>query len=120
MGETLMMTNEKSAYTLTDTSTFMAFKGNLTLIPLVEGTKDLLNVYVAIAENPKKHPGVNCEMANTFINFLVSEEGQKLIGSYGMDKYGKALFFKAEGNCTLIGCSSGECAVPTNASCAAA
>jgi tungstate transport system substrate-binding protein len=120
MGATLTMTNEKSAYTLTDTSTFMAFKGNLTLVPLVEGTKDLLNVYVAIAENPKKHPGVNCEMANKFINFLVSEEGQKLIGSYGIDKYGKALFFPAEGNCTLIGCSSGECAVPTNASCATA
>ena len=120
MGATLTMTNEKSAYTLTDTSTFMAFKGNLTLVPLVEGTKDLLNVYVAIAENPKKHPGVNCEMANKFINFLVSEEGQKLIGSYGMDKFGKALFFPAEGNCTLIGCSTGECAVPTNASCATA
>ena len=64
MGATLMMTNEKSAYTLTDTSTFMAYnstyKGNFTLVPLVESTKDLLNVYTAIAENPKKHPGVNC------------------------------------------------------------
>ena len=99
MGATLMMTNEKSAYTLTDTSTFMAYnstyKGNFTLVPLVESTHDLLNVYTAIAENPKKHPGVNCEMANKFINFLVSDEGQKLIGSYGMDKYGKALFFSA-------------------------
>ena len=124
MGATLMMTNEKSAYTLTDTSTFMAYnstyKGNFTLVPLVESTTDLLNVYTAIAENPKKHPGVNCEMANKFINFLVSAEGQKLIGSYGMDKFGKALFFQAKGNCTLMGCSSGECAVTTNASCAAA
>lgn len=124
MGATLMMANEKEAYTLTDTSTFMAYNttytGNFTLVPLVESTKDLLNVYTAIAENPKKHPGVNCEMANKFINFLVSEEGQKLIGSYGMDRFGKALFFAAKGNCTLMGCSSAECAVPTNASCAAA
>ena len=124
MGATLMMTNEKSAYTLTDTSTFVAYnstyKGNFTLVPLVESTTDLLNVYTAIAENPKKHPGVNCEMANKFINFLVSEEGQKLVGGYGMDKFGKALFFPAKGNCTLIGCSLGECAVPTDASCAAA
>ncbi len=48
MGATLMMTNEKSAYTLTDTSTFMAYnstyKGNFTLVPLVESTHDLLNV----------------------------------------------------------------------------
>jgi tungstate transport system substrate-binding protein len=86
----------------------------------VGSTKDLLNVYTAIAENPKKHPGVNCEMANKFINFLVSEEGQKIIGGYGMDKYGKALFFQAKGNCTLIGSSSTECAVPTIASCATA
>ena len=124
LGATLMMTNEKSAYTLTDASTFMAYnntyKGNFTLVPLVGSTKDLLNVYTAIAENPKKHPGVNCEMANKFINFLVSEEGQKIIGGYGMDKYGKALFFQAKGNCTLIGCSSTECAVPTIASCATA
>ena len=33
MGATLVMTNEKSAYTLTDMSTFMAYKGNLSLGP---------------------------------------------------------------------------------------
>jgi tungstate transport system substrate-binding protein len=119
MGATLMAANEKQGYTLTDTSTFMAYKGNFTLVPLVESTDDLLIVYTAIAENPKKHPGVNCEMANKFIDFLVSEEGQNIIGSYGIDKFGKALFFRGLGNCTLMGCSPAECAVPTNASCAA-
>ncbi|HWQ18848.1 MAG TPA: substrate-binding domain-containing protein [Methanotrichaceae archaeon] len=120
MGATLMMTNEKQAYTLSDTSTFMAYKGNLTIVPLVEGGKDLLNVYVAIAVNPVKHPGANCAMANKFIDYLVSEEGQKIIGDFGRDKYGQALFYPAAGNCSLIGCSSGECAVPTNATCATA
>jgi tungstate transport system substrate-binding protein len=120
MGATLTMANEKSAYTLSDTGTYLAYKGNLTLVPLVEGGNDLLNVYTAMAVNPKKHPGVNCELANEFINFLVSEEGQKLIADYGKDKYGQQLFFPAAGNCDKTGCNSSECAAPTTASCAAA
>ncbi len=120
MGATLMMANEKQAYTLSDMSTFMAFKGNLTIVPLIEGGSDLLNVYVAMAVNPKKHPGVNCELANKFIDFLASDEGQEIIATFGQEQYGQPLFFPAKGNCDLIGCSSGECATPTNASCAAA
>ena len=120
MGATLMMTNEKSAYTLSDTSTFQAFKGNLSLVPLVEGGNELLNVYVAMAINPKKHPGVNCELANKFINFLTSDEGQKIVADFGKEQYGKPLFFPAKGNCALINCSTGECAAPTSASCATA
>ena len=120
MGATLNMANEKQAYTLTDVSTFMAYQGNLTLVPLIEDGADLLNVYVAMAVNPQKHPGVNCELANEFINYLVSDEGQQLIASYGKEKYGQPLFSPAKGNCDLIGCSDVECAVPTNASCATA
>ncbi len=120
MGATLMMANEKQAYTLSDMSTFMAFKGNLTLVPLIEGGDELLNVYVAMAVNPEKHPGVNCKMANEFINFLVSDEGQEIIATFGEEQYGQPLFFPAKGNCELIGCSAEECAVPTSASCATA
>lgn len=120
MGATLVMASEKSAYTLTDMATFTAYQGNLTLVPLIMGGNDLLNVYVAIAVNPKKHPGVNCEMANKFINYLVSDEGQQIIADFGKDKYVQPLFFPGKGNCDLMGCSSAECAVPTNASCATA
>jgi tungstate transport system substrate-binding protein len=120
MGATLMMANQKHAYTLTDMSTFKAYQGNLTIVPLIEGGNELLNVYVAMAVNPKKHPGVNCELANQFIDFLTSDEGQQIIATFGEDKYGQPLFFPAKGNCELIGCSAAECAVPTNASCAAA
>ncbi len=120
MGATLNMADEKQAYTLTDASTYLAYKGNLTLVPLVDKGADLLNVYVVMAVNPKKHPGVNCELANEFINYLVSDEGQQLIASYGQEKYGQPLFSPAKGNCDIIGCSSAECASPTNASCATA
>ncbi len=120
MGATLNIANEMQAYTLSDMSTFMAYQGNLSLVSLIGGGNDLLNVYVAMAVNPKKHPNVNCVLANEFINYLVSNEGQDLIAGYGKDKYGKSLFSAARGNCTLIGCSDGECASPTNASCATA
>ncbi|MFB3765919.1 MAG: substrate-binding domain-containing protein [Methanotrichaceae archaeon] len=124
MGATLMIANSKNAYTISDTSTFMAYSkkytGNFMLVPLIEGGDDLLNVYTAIAVSPKNHPGVNCELANKFINYLVSDEGQNLIANFGKDLYGQALFFAAKGNCTKIGCSAAECAVPTTASCGAA
>jgi len=120
MGATLMMANQKHAYTLTDMSTFKAYQGNLTIVPLIEGGNELLNVYVAMAVNPKKHPGVNCELANQFIDFLTSDEGQQIIATFGEDKYGQPLFFPAKGNCELIGCSAAECAAPTSASCAVA
>jgi tungstate transport system substrate-binding protein len=112
MGATLNMANEKQAYTLSDMSTFAAYKGNLTIVPFIEGGDNMLNVYVAMAVNPRKHTGVNCELANEFINFLVSDEGQRIITDFG--------FFPAKGNCGLIGCSEVECAAPISASCAAA
>jgi tungstate transport system substrate-binding protein len=104
---------------LTDMSTFMAYQGNLTLVPLIKGGNELLNVYVAMAVNPKKHPGVNCELANEFINYLVSSEGQELIANYGKEKFGVPLFSPARENCGLIGCSEAECAAPTSSSCSA-
>jgi len=48
---------EAGAYTLSDTGTFLAHQGNLSLVPLIQGGSDLLNTYTAIAINPKKHPG---------------------------------------------------------------
>ena len=120
MGATLNMASELEAYTLTDMSTFMAYQGNLSLTSLIEGGDELLNVYVGMVVNPEKHPGVNCARANEFIDYLVSDEGQDLIASFGTEKFGKPLFFPARGNCDVIGCSEEECAVPTAAACAAA
>jgi tungstate transport system substrate-binding protein len=120
MGATLNMADQKGAYTLSDMSTFLAYQGNLTVVPLIEGGNELLNVYTAIAVNPNTHPGVNCEMANKFIDFLVSDEGQELMANFNKEKFGQQLFFPAKGNCALIGCSEAECAVPASASCATA
>lgn len=94
MGKTLLMANEKSAYTLTDAGTYLKYrKENLiSLEALVTMGKELLNVYSVIAVNPNAHPEVNFKGAIKFIKFLVSEEGQRIIGEYGKNVYGESLF----------------------------
>ena len=97
MGPTLMMASEKQAYTLTDMGTFLAYKGKLELVPLVDKGDMLLNVYSAIGINPEKVPGAKVEMANKLIGFLTSPETQELIGSYGVEEYGVRLFIPCAG-----------------------
>ena len=97
MGPTLMMANEKQAYTLTDMGTYLAYKGKLELVPIVDKGEILLNVYSAIAVNPEKVPGVKIDMANNLISFLISPEIQGLIGNYGIKDYGVQLFTPCAG-----------------------
>jgi len=114
MGPTLLMANEIMAYTLVDTGTFLAYKGNLKLIPLVQKGRELLNVYGVMAVNPERYPHVNIKMANNLINFFISDEGQKLIGEYGVEKYRAQLFIPCGGGkCKEIGCPTWkECSKP--------
>ena len=112
MGPTLIMANEKSAYTLSDIGTFLAFKGQIQLVPLVDQGDILLNVYGAMAVNPELHSHVNATLANNFINFLISDETQQMIGEFGVAEYGRPLFYPlSDGNCPdemLCGCPTLE------------
>ena len=92
MGPTLVMANEMSAYTLTDIGTYLAYEGDLALVPLVDRGDMLLNVYSVIAVDPEKNPKTNIAMANNLIEFLKSERVQELIGNYGVREYGMQLF----------------------------
>lgn len=92
MAATIRIANEKLGYTLSDRGTYLVQKNNIDLVVLTEKSDDLLNPYGAIAVNPGRHPKVNYEGATKFIDFLTSEEGQKIIGEFGKDKYGQALF----------------------------
>lgn len=103
MGETLQFANEKGAYTLTDRATWLAQQKNLPNLAVMVGganitenaDKALLNPYGVIAVNPEKHPGVNAALAQQFVSWLTALETQALIGKYGQDTYGQALFFPA-------------------------
>ena len=92
MGDTLQMASEKGAYTLTDEGTYLAYKNNLKLDPIVTQGASLLNIYSAMAVLTSKQPAEKITMANDFINFLISPQTQQDIADYGKDKYGKSLF----------------------------
>ncbi|MFC2056290.1 substrate-binding domain-containing protein [Chloroflexota bacterium] len=97
MGPTLMMASEKEAYTLTDMGTYLSYKGKLELVPIVDKSDLLLNIYSAIAVNPENAPKTKIKMANNLINFLTSPEIQELIGNYGAEEYGMQLFIPSAG-----------------------
>jgi tungstate transport system substrate-binding protein len=92
MGPTLQISSEKKAYTLTDNATWLATKANLDLQPMVEKDPVLLNIYHVIQVNPDKWPKVNAACAAAFSDYVLSPAGQKLIGEFGVDKYGQQLF----------------------------
>ena len=98
MGPTLLKADELKTYTLTDTGTFLSYKGDVDLVPIVDQGSILLNVYSVIAGNSNNVSGVKGEMAQNMVNFLISDEIQKLIGKYGVDEYGMQLFIPCAGN----------------------
>jgi len=97
MGETLLKAEQFSAYTLSDTGTYLKYSkdGRITLEAFITEEKALLNVYSAIAVNQTLHPQVKFDDAITFIQYLISDEGQQLIENYGKNDYGKSLFYGA-------------------------
>ncbi|MEM2909976.1 MAG: substrate-binding domain-containing protein [Nitrososphaerota archaeon] len=101
MAQTLMVANEKEAYTLSDISTYLKFSSRLgELKSLVDKGDMLINVYSVYVVNPAKIIGVNEGLAETFVEFILSEEGQKIIDSYGITEFGKPLFKAAKGDLT--------------------
>jgi len=91
-GPTLSIASEKAGYAITDRGTYLTYKANVDLEILVEGDPFLLNVYHVITVSPERWPNVNLEGAKAFADFVTSPEGQKIIGEFGMDKYGQQLF----------------------------
>ena len=97
MGQTLNVAAEKKGYTLADRGTYLSLRKTLGMDILVEGDKSLLNVYHVIEVNPAKWPKVNAEGAKAFADFMVAKETQEVIGKFGVEKFGGALFFPDAG-----------------------
>jgi tungstate transport system substrate-binding protein len=93
MGEVLTMANEQLAYTLSDRATYLArSQAGLELVVLVEGDPVLFNPYGVIAVNPDKGNHIQVDLANQFIDWIVSLPVQEKIASFGMEKFGESLF----------------------------
>jgi tungstate transport system substrate-binding protein len=97
MGQTLSVAAEKKAYILADRGTYLALKKTLGLDILNEGDTLLLNVYSVIQVNPAKFPKINIDGAKAFADFMVAKDTQKLIGKFGVEKFGSPLFFPDAG-----------------------
>jgi tungstate transport system substrate-binding protein len=93
MGEVLTMANEQQAYTLSDRATYLArtIEG-LELTILVEGDPILFNPYGVIAVNPEKNSAIKNDLANQFIDWLISVPTQEKIAEFGVEQFGQPLF----------------------------
>ncbi|HYD31901.1 MAG TPA: extracellular solute-binding protein [Azospirillaceae bacterium] len=91
MGPTLNTAAAMGAYTLADRGTWVSFANKRDLAVLVQGDRRLFNQYGVILANPARHPHVKAADGQAFIDWLVSPEGQRIIGAYGV--HGAPLFF---------------------------
>ena len=97
MGQTLLIASEKKGYTLTDRGTYLAQQKNIHLVIMVEGEKNLLNIYHVMQVDAKKFPKVNESGAQAFVKYMVAERTQKMVAEFGKDKYGQSLFIPDAG-----------------------
>ena len=92
MGATLLLADQRRAYTLTDAATYLAFRGRIAMAPVAEGDARLLNIYHAWVVNPARHAAVDSAAAGAFVAWLVSPEAQSLIGRFGVERFGRPLY----------------------------
>ena len=92
MGATLGIAQERNAYTVTDRGTYLALQRRVTLPILLEGDRVLMNLYSVLEVNSANSPRVNAAGGKAFADFMMSPQVQNLIKSFGVDKFGQALF----------------------------
>jgi len=91
MGPSLNTSSSMNGYILADRGTWLNFKNRGELTIVVEGDQRLFNQYGVMLVNPAKHPHVKKDLGQTFIDWIVSDEGQKAIAGYKIG--GEQLFF---------------------------
>jgi tungstate transport system substrate-binding protein len=94
MLNTINIAAEHDANTMTDRGTFIKYesnwKGDPPLVILVEGDRALRNQYSMIAVSPARCSEVRSDLAEEFIQWVLSPEAQGLIGEFTLMK--KKLF----------------------------
>jgi tungstate transport system substrate-binding protein len=101
MGETLVMANEQQAYTMSDRGTWLSMRAKVPNLKLLVGGRSiaenpdpaLRNRYGVMAVNPDTHPGVNTAAAQKFVQWLISADTQRVIGDFGVKKFGQPLYY---------------------------
>ncbi|MDD1519125.1 MULTISPECIES: substrate-binding domain-containing protein [Bradyrhizobium] len=91
MAAALEAARAANAYELADRGSWIAFRDRGDLDIVVEGDRRLLNQYGVMLVNPAKFPNVKKDLAQTFVDWLTSPEGQTAIAGYKVDA--QQLFF---------------------------
>ena len=94
MGETIRVVDNKNAYTLADTATYLKYSKEgiiKNLDVLVDSGSELINIYSVILINPDKY-NKNYEDAKLLSKWLTGEDGQKVLEEFGKEEYGEPLF----------------------------
>ena len=91
MGATLVVADQLKAYVLTDRGTYLKFADKISLVPLVQSPQELRNPYGALVVNPAIHSAIQVDPAHSFVDFLISPEGQFIIQNYQVN--GEQLFY---------------------------
>ena len=100
MGDTLRFANETGAYALTDRGTFLSQQESIPdLVILVGGSSidenadlTLYNPYGVIPVNPDKG-NINNDLAQEFVEWLISVDTQSNVAEFGVDTYEQPLFY---------------------------
>ena len=91
MGATLILANEMKGYTLTDRSTLTSINKKENLKLICQNKPPLFNQYGIIAVNQKINSNINSKDAKKYINWIISDEGKKIINSFRIKN--EQLFF---------------------------
>ena len=95
MGATLNVAAGMGGYALTDRSTWLNFSNKEDLKLLFEGDSKLFNQYGVILVNPARHSHIKAEAGQQFIDWLISDAGQRVINDYQIK--GQQAFFANNG-----------------------
>ena len=91
MGATLNAAVGMGAYAMTDRATWLSFANKADFKILLQGDPSLHNQYGIIRVNEQKCPSANHADSKSFIDWMISEEGQASVADFKLD--GKQVFF---------------------------
>ena len=90
MGATLNIAVTLDGYVLTDNATWARFGNKVAHEPLFSEDTALVNQYGIITVSPKHCPHVKADLAGSFVEWMLSRDGQEAIQGYEIN--GKRLF----------------------------
>ncbi len=84
-------------YTFSDLGTYLVNRGALAgnIIPLYRDNVLLRNYYSAIVVNSERDPKANQTLAESFLEYLVSDDAQDRIRRFGEERFGTTIFTPA-------------------------